>query len=152
MVVIGGAAGRRVQESFLSWRQHQATARISELSSALRANAGSHSILYYSEWIDSWLMGDRLPGPGAVETGRFSATCLSRSEAIAWAKRIVGQFVEQRWLIARLREAAESGAFFASDAAVVIIREVLGASVRDEEIAEAMLIVPEWLTRVTETS
>jgi hypothetical protein len=53
--------------------------------------------------------------------------------------------LEQQWLASRLREAAEGWVSVAEPLAVVVVREVLGASTTDEEVRAALRGVPNWL-------
>jgi hypothetical protein len=93
-----------------------------------------------------WLMGNEVPGPGAVDGKRFQVTCLSPGQALSWAGQCGSQFPEQQWLASRLREAAEGWVSVAEPLAVVVVREVLGASTTDDEIRAALRGVPNWLS------
>ena len=112
---------------------------------SLRENGTSLPILYFSEWIDRWLMGDHVPGPGMVEGRRFQATCLTREEAIDWAGRCGDQHQEQTWLAARLREAASAWCELADGALIVVVREVLEGSTTDDEVHASLRSLPAWL-------
>src|SRR5262249_3964691 len=122
---VGGQAGTAVARLFRRWTDTRSLGdndyRSSELwpetvcreidrfAELLRENATDLSVSYFSEWIDHWLMGDEVPGPGAVCGKRFEASCSSPAEAEAWAAKCPEQFPEQEWLATRLREAAASG-------------------------------------------
>ena len=90
-------------------------------------------------------MGDKVPGPGAVEGRRFEVTCFSPEEAVDWAHRCGNQFQEQEWLAARLREAASAWSGLTDRLIVVLVREVFDASTREEEVQTALGVVPTWL-------
>jgi hypothetical protein len=117
---------------------------VDRLCTAVRANGLSLPVTYFAEWVDRWLMGDAVPGPGPFQGSRFQAAGLTPEQARAWADRCGSQFPEQEWLACRLREAADSGAA-SGRAMVVLIREVVGPSATDEEVREALGAVPGWL-------
>jgi hypothetical protein len=102
--------------------------------------------VYYAEWIDRWLMGDSVPGPGWVEGQQFQAACLSPAQATAWAAQCGSQFPEQAWLASRLCEAAAGWGNVADRYSVVVIRQVMGASSTDEELRAALTNVPAWVS------
>jgi hypothetical protein len=112
----------------------------------LRANGTALPVVYFCEWVDRWLTGDRVPGPGAVEGKRFQVACLSPQQAVSWAGQCGSQFPEQEWLGGRLREAAQGWRSVAEPLAVVVVREVLGTSTTDEEVRAALHGVPSWLS------
>lgn len=150
-----GTAGTAVAELFHHWRAASAKGDddnavrrgVDHFGEQLRTNGITLPVVYFCEWIDRWLMGNRVPGPGAVAGGRFEATCGSAAEAMAWAAECGDQFPEQEWLASRLREAAEAVAAFDRLAAVVVLREALGVSATDEEIRASGQAVPGWLTK-----
>jgi hypothetical protein len=104
----------------------------------------SLSVVYFTEWVDGWLMGDAVLGPGPVQGRRFQAVALTPEQAHDWASRCGDQFPEQQWLAQRLREAADAGAGI-GQTTVIAIREVFGPSPTDEEFQEALREVPDWL-------
>jgi hypothetical protein len=122
---------------------------VDRFCAALRGNGLSLPVLYFCEWIDSWLMGDLVPGPGAAEGRKYQAACFSPEQALAWAERCGHQFPEQEWLAARLREAAAcwDGT---ERRVVVVVREVIGATTTDEEVAASLGVIPEWLLSLGE--
>jgi hypothetical protein len=101
-------------------------------------------IVYFSEWIDRWSMGDQVPD-GFVEGRRYQAVCLSPEQAEACAARCGNQFFEQGWLASRLREAAIDSASVAERCAVVLLREVVGPTATDDDVRRSLSVVPEWL-------
>jgi hypothetical protein len=105
--------------------------------------------MYFAEWVDRWLMGDLVPGPGAVEGRRFQATCLSPPLALQWADQCGSQVAEQNWLANRLREAASGWCEGAGPYVLVVVREVFGPSATDEELQAAAGTIPAWLSQAS---
>jgi hypothetical protein len=118
---------------------------IDDFSHVLLANATGPPVVYFCQWMDSWLMGDKVPGPGTLSGQRFQASCLSSSDAAAWAAKCGEQFDEERWLAIRLQEAVKACQPSVDTAVLVILREVLGASISDEDMAASLSEVPAWL-------
>jgi hypothetical protein len=147
IATLAGEAATETAKRFASWRgaSPSAVLAVDHFCEALRANAVSLSILYFAEWMDRWLMGDRVPGPGAVCGRRFEATCLTCAEAVDWAGRCGDQWQEQQWLAARLREAATRWTDLAQPQVVVIVREVFDGSALDEDIEASFRVIPPWL-------
>jgi hypothetical protein len=156
VATVGGQGGRIVSTLFSRWQGllkapdlagdvSQAVGRFCEL---LRANCEILPILYFSQWIDRWLMGDMVPGPQAVRGDRVEVACLSATEAKAWAERCGSQFDEHRFLAARLREAADAWQPLAGPLVVVVMREVIGPSALDQEITSSLAKVPNWLEEI----
>ncbi len=145
-----GDAAAATGNLFLSWRSSASavdTVAVDRFCAALRDNGTSLPIVYFSEWIDRWLMGDRVPGPGTVEGVRFQSSCFSRKEAIDWAGRCGNQHQEQDWLAARLREAASAWSGVADHVVVAVVREALDGSTLDEEVWASLGVVPAWLAK-----
>lgn len=147
IAAVAGDAAIEVARRFSSWRRAEETSdppAIDRLCLAVRENSSLLPIIYFSEWVDHWLMGDLLPGLNAVIGQRFQATCLTPSESNEFANRCGNQFDEQEWLLARLREAA-SVHESVTDRIVFIAREVLGPSSTDVEVEASFTGIPEWL-------
>jgi hypothetical protein len=141
VVSLGGEQAALAVRLFTEWRLASSPAEIDLFCEALRANGWALPLLYFCEWLDTWLMGDLVPGPAKVEGRRFEAACLTPAEAVEWAAGLLLQCREEVWLAARLREAA---AAYRCDV-VVVIREPLGGCATDEEIEESLRTVPGWL-------
>lgn len=146
-----GASADAVEALFQSWRADPSAPNVAidPFCEQLRTNGHLLPIVYFCEWIDRWLMGDRVPGPDALEGRRFQAVCLTPDEAIAWAEKLGIQFDEQVWFAARLREAADGWGLVVEKRAVVVIREVLDGSTLDEEVVAASRAISDWLSLVT---
>jgi hypothetical protein len=134
---------------FERWQAAADSESVDRFCAALRENGLSLPVVYFSEWVDRWLMGNLVPGPNAVEGRRFQAACLLPDQAVVWADQCGEQFSEQKWLAARLREAAGGWGTVAEQYAVVVIREVLGGSTTDEEVQASLDSVPEWLASLS---
>ena len=153
VVTIGGEAGLTVTKLFRRWLTARTNGQGADIAlevdlfaHQLRTNGGYPPILYFTEWFDLWLMSDTICGTEVVEGKHFEAWCGSRIEAAESADRLGEQYPEQRWLAARLREAAEAWQPLAESAAVVLLREVLGPTITDEEVRFSLRKMPEWLS------
>jgi len=142
---LAGQAAAAVADRFRQWRDTPVPDAVDRFCTSLRAHALSLPVVYFAEWVDRWLMGNLVPGPGAVDGRQFQATCLSPEQAMAWADWCGSQFPEQKWLAARLREAAAGWGNVARVYSVVVIREVIGPTTSDDEVREALVGVPTWL-------
>jgi hypothetical protein len=147
VATLAGDTASAVLARFEAWRADPDPDpdAVDHIAAALRDNALSLPVVFFSEWVDRWLMGDRLPGPGAVAGRRFEATCFTPAEAMAWAGRCGRQHPEEAWLAARLREAAAAWELVAGPRVVVVLREAVGGSTTDEEVQESLQGVPAWL-------
>ncbi|WP_162670152.1 hypothetical protein [Gemmata massiliana] len=145
VATLAGQSAIAVTTRFDRWRSATDPTAIDQLCAAICEHALSPSVVYFADWVDRWLMGDLVPGPKKVEGHRVQATCLSPAETVAWAEQCGSQFAEHGWLVSRLREAAGGWGGVAEPYAVVIVREVIGASVTDDEVQAAAASVPAWL-------
>lgn len=146
VATIAGRSAVALTARFGRWRSAPDPAAVDRLCEAIRRHALSLPVVYFAEWVDRWLAGDQIPGPGAVEGRRFQAACLSPAQAREHADRCGGQYAEQGWLAVRLREAAAGWGGVAEPYAVVVIREAVGASPTDDEVRAAAESVPGWLS------
>lgn len=143
---LAGDSAVVVARRFDSWTNRVDPVALDKFCGYLREHGTSLPVIYYCEWLDRWLMGDLVPGPVSVKGHRYQAACLSREQALAWADKCGQQFPEQEWLATRLREAAAGWGSIAQRIAVIVVREMLGPTTRDEELAASLANVPEWLT------
>ncbi|WP_238602748.1 hypothetical protein [Fimbriiglobus ruber] len=130
---------------FRSWASQPDPPGVDRFCTTLRANAPLLPLVYYCEWIDRWLMGDEVPGPGSVDGQHYQATCLSREETAELADRGRRQFAEEEWLAARLSEAANVWCPAGVSSVVIVVREVLEPSATDQETQAAAGVIPDWL-------
>ena len=145
MATLAGEAAVAVRALFESLSARADHDRIDRFCSALRENGFALPVVYSTEWIDRWLLGDAVPASDTVEGRRYQATCLSAEQAIACTGRCGRQFPEQEWFAARLREAAQGWNIRADNYVVVIVREVIGPSLTDDEMRVSFESVPAWM-------
>jgi hypothetical protein len=146
VATLAGQAAVAVLDRFERWRSAPDAGAVDRLCTSIREHAlSSLADVYFAEWVDRWLMGDQVPGPGTVAGRRFQASCLSPTQAAEWAGQCGTQFAEQGWLASRLREAAVGWGGVGEPYAVVVAREAVGASPTDDEVQAAAGIVPAWL-------
>jgi hypothetical protein len=145
VATLAGEAALAVAERFARWREIPDAEAVDHFCRDLRENSLSLPVVYFSEWIDRWSMGDVVPGPNATEGRRFQAACLLPEQAVTWAGRCGRQFPEQRWLAARLQEATAGLGAVTERYAVVVIRGVTSPSATDEEVKASLGRVPAWL-------
>lgn len=147
VATLAGDSADAVAARFRSWAAHPDAAAVDRFCDGLRKHGNSLPVVYFCEWIDRWLMGNLVPGPGCVDGKRYQATCLTPEEAVSWSERFVQQFAEQEWLAARFREAAAVWGTV-TERAVVVVREVIGASSTDEEVEGSLHTIPAWLSEL----
>lgn len=145
IATLAGHAAAVAAARFEAWRTAADPATVDRLCGAIREHALSLPVVYFAEWVDRWLMGNLVPGPRTVHGERFEATCLTPEQAVAWADQCVGQFAEQDWLAARLREAAAGWGDVSPRYAVVVMRETFGPSASDDDVRATLDRVPDWL-------
>jgi hypothetical protein len=146
VAALGGQTARAAACRFQQWRAAADPEAVDRVCAAIRANALSLPVVYFAEWVDHWLMGDAVPGPGAVEGRQFQAANLTSEQARAWAGQCGSQFPEQEWLACRLREAVAVTGSASGQATVVVIREVVGPSATDEEMQHTLEAPAGWLS------
>lgn len=146
VATLAGKSAVSVNSCFNRWRSVADSDAGDRFCASIREHSLCLPVVYFTEWVDRWLMGDLVPGPNAVEGRRFQAACLTPEEAVAWANRCGSQFAEQGWLASRLREAAAGWGEVAEPYAVVVVRETVGASVTDNEVRASAENVSKWLS------
>jgi len=116
----------------------------------LRANAHRLPILFYCEWIDPWSSGDLVPRLRVESVkevvGKRYEICIHELPVEA-GKHMIGASLTQecKWLRARIREASDAWEPMCGRSVIVVVREVLGGSVLDDEIEASVNQIPEWL-------
>jgi hypothetical protein len=151
VATLAGDSAAVVATRFRSWAAHADAAAVDCFCDALRKCGDSLPVVYFCEWIDRWLMGNLVPRPGCVDGQRYQATCLTPQEAVSWSDLCGQQFEEQKWLAARLREAAFGWGPVTDRYAVVVIREVIGPSSTDEDVEASLHTMPGWLSGIDGT-
>jgi hypothetical protein len=150
LATIIGESATATARLFQSWQtadQGADPADVDRFCAVLRENGAALPIVYFCEWVDAWLMGDLLPAATAAQGHRFQAACLTPEQAVEWAGRCGHQFPEQDWLASRLREAVGAWDVLAAQRLILLVREVLGGSITDDEVRHSLKIVPDWLRR-----
>jgi hypothetical protein len=135
--------------------------RADAFADQLRTHALIPPVITFIEWIDLWSMGDVFarwlspldgPGPFLIHANRFEIygyrlpddDRLRRHLATAGSQ----QFEEYDWFVSRLSEAVGAGEPLVDRAALVVLREVVGGLITDEELAESLSIVPDWISEI----
>ena len=154
---VAGAAAAAVADRFRGWwgsRQGDTfppavREEVDRFALAFRAHAAAPPVVYFSEWIDHWSMGDVVPAlgqPGAevVAGDRFEACC-HRLPVTVNAPTWGGEPAQEtEWLAARVREATAAWAAIAPEGVLVVLREVIGGTVTDDELVASLESVPAW--------
>jgi len=124
----------------------------------LRANALCPPVIHFVEWSDLWSMGDlytrwltppKSPPPLEIDADRFQVYAYELPDSgrleryLAKAPR--QQFAECDQYVTRLREAVGAWGELVERSALIVLREVVGGLVTDEELVASLLVVPGWL-------
>ena len=124
---------------------------IDAFATRLREHANYPPVLYFAEWIDLWSMGDLVPGLGdeqsvTVASSRFEVAC-HRSPIRIQATTIAGEETQEtRWLRNRIQEAQDAWSNMTQESVIIVLREVFGGLVADEELVESLGSTPSWLS------
>lgn len=162
--VIGESEGV-VAERCRAWAARQMAApddwvlrtEIGRFAEALDAHRTELPVVYYSEWLDRWSMGDDFSKPFTCRGGIvlqangpfYDVCCTDHPAAMLTLPSDGWQFDEQTWLAGRLREAAAAWEPLVSGGVLVLLRQCLRSSTDDEEITKAAMSVPDWLKTST---
>src|SRR5687767_11004126 len=92
VATFAGDSAVAVVTRFRSWAAHADAAAVDRFCAGLRNHGDSLPVVYFCEWIDRWLMGNQVPGPGGVNGERYQTTCLTPEEAISLSDRCGQQF------------------------------------------------------------
>lgn len=171
---IGGVAADVVLERLRRWadarqssdpdewssEQWSASVRVEVDSFAerLRANALTPPVIFFVEWSDLWSMGDLFrrwlsppggPSPIEIHADRVSVFGYSLPDGDRLARHLSSagpqRCDESEQFIARLREALQAWRSLTEKSAFIVIREVVGGLVTDEEMHASLDVLPEWL-------
>lgn len=130
-------------------------------AAALRAESHRPPVVFFSEYVDFWWMGHlfaahAVPAAGVVEvlSDRLQLACYRLPDGGVLArwleqtprrKRVREQIPqEQLWFRLLLLEAVRAWERLVDEAAVVVLREVVGPTVLDEELVAALGDAPVW--------
>lgn len=127
---------------------------IDDFVSRLETSGYSPPVLYRSEHVDCWSTGDVFETAlvkGHPDDCRRLFT--ASHEIIATRVRYSEQIIPDRdspdetvWLYTHINEAVAAWSAFAENTLVLIVRTVLGASWKDEEITRSLSGMPAWWT------
>jgi hypothetical protein len=130
-----------------------------QFADRLRSNAVAPPVVYFVEWVDMWSMGDLFshwltppdgPTPFVVHADRFELYAYSIPDAGRLARHLASagaqQFEESDWFVARLREAGGAWQGLVERSVLVVLRQVVGALVSDEELLVSLDRTPDWLS------
>lgn len=150
---IAGRAAAAVRERFAAWAAVPDLAAANSFAARLREEAHVPPVLFFAEYIDLWSMGDLLHDElrpladiVAICGGRFEQFCcpLPLRDGFQQLKDKT-QFDEQQWFRQFIAEAAKAWEPMCGPAVLVLLREVLGATVTDEEVRGGLERVPTWI-------
>jgi hypothetical protein len=139
--------------------------QILRLIDALRQNNSQPPIIFYSEYIDFWsngynfdeifpkiqsnlcqfwfkstaICGYLLPDEDQL-LNKLKKCSSSRNKSI---------LQESKWYWTILRHAVQAWDPLVTNATLIVIREVLGGLVEDEEIEKSLTTIPEWLNEAS---
>ena len=167
---IGGVTAEGVARRFEGWtrcRFGSADERSSEhwpaeirreaerLVASLRTNRDKPPILFFSEHVDLWSMADDImqsfdPArpPLQIETDRYDLCCYELPDNGILANNLKGRTVhtqEMKWLTTHLSQALQAWDNYTTLAVIILIREVIGGLVTDDECEAALHSPAEWL-------
>lgn len=125
----------------------------------LRSHALTPPVVHFVEWADLWSMGDlfhrwlRPPGgptPMAVHADRFEVYGYALPDGGRLSRRLARagrqQFPEYDQFVTRLQEAVGAWKELVDQAALIVLREVVGGLVTDGEVEASLAVVPNWIT------
>jgi hypothetical protein len=96
-----------------------------------------------------WLTPPDGPQPLIVSTERFEvyAYCLPDAGRLKQHLGAAGdqQFAEYDYFVYRLNEAVAAWESLVERAVLVVVREVVGGMVTDDELVASLVLVPDWL-------
>jgi hypothetical protein len=155
---VGGAAADEIARQFQQWEQTRlhdefpATIQfaLDEFAEVLRTHSSELPIVYFSEWIDTWSMGDLIPSLGDERAvmihGRRYEACCHRPPILLKSTTIAGEPTqESEWLKCRLEEAKDAWHELVPNWVIIVMREPLGGLVEDDELVRSLQKIPDWL-------
>ena len=132
--------------------------RVDTFVGLLRANAGCPPVVHFAERVDQWSMGDVFvrwltppegAGPLVVYSDRFEVYGYTLPDDGRLWRYLAGagpqQFPEYGWFVSDLKRAVGAWSELIDESLVLVIREVIGGLVTDEELAASLEHVPVWL-------
>lgn len=177
IATVGGCAATTIEAQLQSWVRRRLPLEgkalwsseawppkvqklIDEFANSLRNHCCSPPVLYFAEWIDTWSGGtwfylfDRQPD-GVLMAGvggrRFEVYWHYLPDDGKMKDRLGGdvQYPEDAWLRQRVREGLDALANTnAEQGILILLREAIGGSVLDDEVAQSFLKVPKWVSDI----
>jgi hypothetical protein len=158
------AAARKVVDD-LEWSMDQWQSfdrlKIDQFAEYLLAHACSLPVVYYVEWSDYWSMGDifhywlKPPGgftPIILHGNKFEVFAYALPDDNFLARHLEGikhqQFDEYDLLKTRLLEAVRSWDRIVNQSIIVLLREVFGGIITDEELLNSMNQDHDWISKM----
>lgn len=124
----------------------------------LRANSLVLPVIAFVEWSDLWSMGDLFhhwlsppggPPPLAIHADRFEVYGYGLPDGGHLNRHLTTagrqQFEEYDQFVGRLHEAVDAWQELAERAALIVLREVAGGLITDEELTASLSLMPDWL-------
>lgn len=171
---VGGQAADRILQRLGEWAKARQTSEPLEWSAEqwpsnvrcqadafadrLRAHSDSPPIVHFVEWIDLWSMGDLFPrwltppdgpGPLIIHADRFEVYGYGLPDGGRLGRHLASagsqQFEEYDGFVSRLKESVGAWQGLVDRAALIVLREVIGGLVTDDEIRASLASVPDWL-------
>jgi hypothetical protein len=134
--------------------------RADAFADRLRAHSLSLPVIYFVEWSDLWSMGDLFsrwltpsggPSPFVIHADRFEiyGYALPDDGRLSHHLAMAGpqQFAESDQFVSRLYEAVGAWQELVEKSALIVLREVVGGLVTDDEIEASLSFVPDWLAQ-----
>ena len=138
---------------------HKIRVQADEFADRLRANSLAPPVIHFVEWTDLWSIGDLFhrwllppggPPPLAIYADRFEVYGYSLPDGGHLDRHLTTagpqQFGEYDRFVSRLQEAVGAWQEVAEQAVLIVLREVGGGLVTDEELTASLSYVPEWLS------
>jgi hypothetical protein len=142
----------------------EARREMDEFASSLRIHGHELPVVYFNEHVDLWLSAGTyedwlMPGDGPqaieVHADQHQLWCytlpdgdlLAKSlQAATRLKRIRSRSAqEERWFTIQLLEAVLAWTPIIEVAAIVVVRQVFGGFVEDQEIKDSTKLIPSWI-------
>jgi hypothetical protein len=139
--------------------------RIDRLIDGLRRNSLQPPIVFFNEHVDSWSFGGDFdsifPGSNSGYLGLWFDSTEIRCCSLPDENQLLDELKkrsasrrasipqELRWYWTILQQAVRAWDSLVIDATIVVIRDVIGGLVDDEEIEKSMTTVPMWLDEVS---
>jgi hypothetical protein len=158
------ASARRTEDP-TEWSNEQwpssVRGRADAFADRLRSHALDLPVVHFAEWADLWSMGDlfsRLltpPGgsaPLTIHADRFEIYGYGLPDGGRLVQHLAStctrQVEEYNWFVRHLREAVRSREELVEKSALVVLREVVGGLVTDDELTHSLSTVPDWISEI----